>query len=155
MSFVLASLATGLKASLVSLGKIALILIPLFLGLELAKELGWLSRISSGLAGVLRRVGLPERTALPLATGTIIGFTYGAGVILKAIQEEGWTQREMTLLWVFLGLSHALIEDTAIFAALGIPVLAALAVRLVPALAVTWIISLWLRRREEVQPPLN
>ncbi|MDI3538331.1 MAG: hypothetical protein PWP12_244 [Bacillota bacterium] len=152
MSFFLESLAAGLKASLLSLGKIALILIPLFLGLELAKELGWLGRVSSGLAGTLRRVGLPERVALPLATGTIIGFTYGAGVILKAIQEEGWTRREMMLLWVFLGLSHALIEDTAIFAALGIPVPAALAVRLVPALAATWIMSLWLRRREKARP---
>lgn len=152
MSLLWQTLALGLKASLISLGKIALILIPLFLGLELAKEMGWLGRVSTGLAGVLRRLALPEHAALPLAAGTIIGFTYGAGVILAAIKEKGWTQRELILLWVFLGLSHALIEDTAIFAALGIPVLAVLTVRLVPALAATWIISVWLRRRGKARP---
>ncbi|MDK2784183.1 MAG: hypothetical protein PWQ41_973 [Bacillota bacterium] len=147
--FLWETLAAGLQASLMSLGKIALILVPLFVGLELAKELGWLARVGTGLAGVLRRLSLPEHAALPLAAGIIIGFTYGAGVILAAVKEEGWTDRELILLWVFLGLSHALIEDTAIFAALGIPVAAVLVVRLIPALGATWIISLWLHRRKK------
>ncbi|HHY92849.1 MAG TPA: hypothetical protein GX511_05870 [Firmicutes bacterium] len=142
-------LVQGLQASALSLVKIALVLVPLLVGLEFARETGWLEQLSGRLAGGLRRLLLPERAALPLVTGLIIGFTYGAGVILAAVRDEGWTQRELTLLWVFLSLNHAIIEDTAIFSALGLPALGVLAVRLVPALLATGALSWWLRRREK------
>ncbi|BCV24721.1 nucleoside recognition domain-containing protein [Gelria sp. Kuro-4] len=150
MAFLWEVLADGLTASFFSLARVAFLLVPLLTGMELAKEMGWLEKVSGSLAGGLRRLFLPERAALPLATGLIIGFTYGAGVILAAVREGGWTRRELTLLWVFLSLNHAIIEDTAIFAALGLPALGVLAVRLVPAVMATGVLSLWLRRRERV-----
>lgn len=148
MALLLETLTLGAKSSFFSLAKIALVLFPLFIFIELAKELGWLERVTKSLAGVLRRLYLPEQAALPLAAGLIIGFTYGAGVILKAVKEAGWTRRELTLLWFFLSLSHAVIEDTAIFAALGIPVAAVLAVRVVPTICATWALSLWFQAQE-------
>jgi spore maturation protein SpmB len=142
------TLVQGLSASFLALGKIALILFPLLILIEIAKELGWLDWATRKVAGLLRRLELPERAALPLAAGIIIGLTYSAGILLGAVKEKGWTERELTLLWIFLGLNHAIIEDTAIFAALGIPALAVLLVRLVPTVLVTWGMARVLKSQE-------
>ena len=119
------TLTVGLPVGLLSLARIALILFPLLIVLELATEFGWLEKVSAKLAPCCRLFGLPPQAALPLVAGLIIGFTYSAGVILTSVAEGKWDKGQLTRLWIFLGLTHALIEDTAIFAALGLSVTAA------------------------------
>jgi len=82
-----------------------------------------------------------------LVAGLIIGFTYSAGVILASVKEGQWSEHELTLLWIVLSLSHAIIEDTAIFAAMGLSVPALLAVRLVPTVLVMLGLNYYFRGR--------
>ena len=89
---------------------------------------------------------------MPVAAGLFIGFTYSTGVILTSVKEGNWTSHELTLLWVFLSLSHAIFEDMAIFAALGLPMATLLLVRLVPTFLVTLVLARVLRRRKTMLP---
>ncbi|NMA54752.1 MAG: hypothetical protein GX952_02320 [Firmicutes bacterium] len=134
--FAVEVLKTGFVAGLRSVLSIALVLFPLLIALELATEFGWLEKAAEQMARFCQPLGLPSQAALPLVAGLLIGFTYSAGVILASVKEGDWSEWELTQLWIFLGLTHALIEDTAIFAAMGLPVLALLAVRLVPTIII-------------------
>jgi uncharacterized protein (DUF2062 family) len=143
----LETLKLGLPTGLASLIRIAYILFPLLITLEIAAEFGWLEKVSEQLAGACRQLGFPPQAALPLVAGLIIGFTYSAGVILASVKEGQWSEHELTLLWIVLSLSHAIIEDTAIFAAMGLSVPALLAVRLVPTVLVMLGLNYYFRGR--------
>ncbi len=103
----------------------------------------------------VRRLGLPPQAAVPVAAGLFIGFTYSAGVLLASVKEGDWAQHELTLLWVFLSLSHAIFEDTVIFAALGLPLVALLLVRLVPTFLVTLALAHYFRSRTALPRPAD
>jgi hypothetical protein len=130
------TLRVGLPTGLVSLARIACLLFPLLIVLELATVLGWLEEASAKLAPLCRGLGLPIQAALPLATGLIIGFTYSAGVILASVAKGRWKEHELTRLWILLGLTHALIEDTAIFAAMGLSPCILLTIRVIPTIVI-------------------
>lgn len=144
------TLSLGLMSSARSLIRIAFILFPLLIFMEIAQEFGWLQRVSRALGGLCRRLGLPSQAAVPVAAGLLIGFTYSTGVLLTSVKEGNWARHELTLLWVFLSLSHAIFEDTAIFAALGLPVVTLLLVRLIPTFLVTLSLSHYFRSRTKV-----
>jgi len=149
------TLRLGLVSSISSLARITGILLPLLILLEIAQEFGWLKKISQALGGLCRRLGLPPQAAVPVAAGLFIGFTYSAGVLLASVKEGDWAQHELTLLWVFLSLSHAIFEDTVIFAALGLPLVALLLVRLVPTFLVTLALAHYFRSRTALPRPAD
>lgn len=140
------TLKLGIPNSVSSLIRIAYILFPLLIALEIAQEFGWLELISKQLSGICKRLGFSPQAALPLVAGLVIGFTYSAGIILAAVKEGEWSERELTLLWVFLSLTHALIEDTAIFVAMGLSAPLLLAVRILPTIVVIIGLTYYFRR---------
>ncbi|MGI6576202.1 MAG: nucleoside recognition domain-containing protein [bacterium] len=142
----LGTLWTGFLAGLASLGKIAIIILPLIVVLEIIKDLGWLERASYILQPVLKRIHLSHRVAPALVAGFFIGITIGAGVLYQ-IQQEGKVEvREMTLLCLFLSLSHGVLEEIAIMAAMGAHVWVLFLTRFTSALLCTYLLSLWYYR---------
>jgi len=82
----------GLIASLISVAKLAFIILPLMVMVELAKHYGWLdiiSKHSQWFTGIMR---LPGTTALPVLAGLFIGIVSGSGVILQAAREENYSK---------------------------------------------------------------
>lgn len=105
------------------------------------------------LRPVLWLMGLSRRVGILWLTAAVFGLTYGAAVIVEEARAGTFGKDEIERLQLSIGINHALIEDPAIFMALGIPALWLWLPRLVAALAAVHLYRLWTiwqRRRGEV-----
>ena len=83
----LSILYLGLKSSFQSVLKIALIVIPLLIALEILKDSGLLQRISRKVEPALGGMYLTQASAPALVAGVFIGLIYGAGVLYQTRRE--------------------------------------------------------------------
>ncbi|WP_077214752.1 nucleoside recognition domain-containing protein [Bacillus dakarensis] len=126
--------------------QLAVIVIPLMLVIQVLKDLKWLDTISRWMAPLIRKLGIQENTSTTLAAGLLFGLTFGAGVMIQAIKEDGVSKKDITLAFIFLITCHAVVEDTLIFIPLGIPILPLLLVRVFMAILITMVVAaLWNR----------
>lgn len=136
----------GLQKAVLGALQLAMIVIPLMIGIQILKDLKWLNVFTGWMAPVTRGLGMNENTALVLTAGLIFGLAYGAGVLLQAVKEHGVSKKDATLAFIFLVACHAVVEDTLIFVPLGIPVFPLFIIRLCTAIALTLIVSrIWNR----------
>lgn len=136
----------GLQKAVLGALQLAMIVIPLMIGIQILKDLKWLNVFTGWMAPVTRGLGMNENTALVLTAGLIFGLAYGAGVLLQAVKEDGVSKKDATLAFIFLVACHAVVEDTLIFVPLGIPVIPLFIIRLCTAIALTLIVSrIWNR----------
>ncbi|MCU9612928.1 nucleoside recognition domain-containing protein [Caldibacillus lycopersici] len=152
---VVAIFMDGLQRALLGVVQLAIIVIPLMIGIQFLKDLKWLDFITKWMHPITRMLGMKENTALTMTVGLVLGLAYGAGVLIQAVKEEGVTRKDATLAFIFLIACHAVVEDTLIFVPLGIPVLPLLLIRLCTAIILTFVIArVWNRsesiRRKEV-----
>ncbi|WAA09889.1 nucleoside recognition domain-containing protein [Fervidibacillus albus] len=135
---------TGLEKAAIGVFQLAIVVIPLMIGIQLLKDLQWLDRFSKWMAPVTRAFGMKENTSLTLTAGLIFGLAMGAGVLLQSIKEDGVSKKDTTLAFIFLVACHAVIEDTLIFIPLGIPVLPLFIIRFLTAILLTLLIgTIW------------
>lgn len=119
-------------------------MIPLMVIIQYMRDLGWLNTFSKWFAPLTRLLGMKENTSMTMVAGLTIGLAYGAGVMIKAVEEDGVSKRDVTLAFIFLVACHAVVEDTLVFIPLGIPVWPLLVIRLVTAVLLTVAVSrLW------------
>lgn len=145
-----AILWNGLEAATAGTLKLALIIIPLMLVIQIMKDLNWLALFSKWMKPVTRMLGMKENTSMTLVAGLVIGLAYGAGVMLDAVREDGVSKKDMTIAFIFLVACHAVVEDTVIFIPLGVPVIPLLIIRIVTAILLAMIISrIWARLDEK------
>ena len=145
-----AILWNGLEAAAAGTLKLALIIIPLMLVIQIMKDLNWLALFSKWMKPVTRMLGMKENTSMTLVAGLVIGLAYGAGVMLDAVREDGVSKKDMTIAFIFLVACHAVVEDTVIFIPLGVPVIPLLMIRIVTAILLAMIISrIWARLDEK------
>ncbi|OYD07560.1 hypothetical protein CHM34_11065 [Paludifilum halophilum] len=127
-----------------SILQLAVIVIPLMLGIQVMRDLGFLDRFAEWMKPLMKPLGIAPRGSVTLTSGLLIGLSFGAGVILQQTREKRFTRREITLILIFLACCHGVIEDTLIFVPLGIPVWPLLFIRLIAAILLTLIIArLW------------
>lgn len=122
------------------------ILVPLMIVLELMRQtraLNWLTDSVHPLAG---RIGFQREALVPLLAGFLFGISYGAGVLIPEARSRTIGKRQIFLVAVFLALSHAMIEDTLLFMAVGANGLYLFFSRLILAIIFTYIIS-WIIHR--------
>ncbi|CAN5815759.1 nucleoside recognition domain-containing protein [soil metagenome] len=135
---------SALQTALIGIFQLALIVIPVMLMIQILKDLGALDRFAAWTRPLMRPLGIAPHGAVTMAGGLIFGLAFGAGVIMEQVREQKFTQRELTLIILFLCACHAVIEDTLIFIPLGINVLPLLLIRLVAAILLTLLIArLW------------
>ncbi|WP_335871602.1 nucleoside recognition domain-containing protein [Bacillus sp. 2205SS5-2] len=140
--------AMALQKATFGVLQLALIVIPLMIGIQFLKDLQWLQKFSALLAPFTRRLGMNENTSTTLAAGLLFGLAYGAGVMIQAVKEDGVSKRDVTLAFIFLVGCHAVVEDTLIFLPLGIPVWPLLLIRLGTAIILTWAIGRAWKKKE-------
>ncbi|MCP3761160.1 hypothetical protein NLX67_01970 [Domibacillus sp. A3M-37] len=149
-----AILLLGLQKAVFGVLQLAMIVIPLMVMIQIAKDLKWLDVFSKAVAPVTRFLGMKENTSMTLASGLLIGLAMGSAVMIQAVEEDGVSRRDVTLAFIFLVACHAVIEDTLIFIPLGIPVWPLFLIRIVTAIILTIVVArLWDRperaRRKE------
>lgn len=109
----------ALQGSLHNVAMMAGIIFSIMMVIEIGRDLHLLDRLTSFLEPSLRLFGLSRQAAFPLLVGLIFGIAYGAGVIIEAAKTKEISFRDLLLVNIFLSACHALIEDTALFIAVG------------------------------------
>jgi spore maturation protein SpmB len=99
--------------------KMTFIIIPLLIAIECLKDMGWLEKLASRCQGVTRFLRLPGEAALGLIVGLFVGLLFGSGVIMQLTKEVKMTKNQINIMFVFIGICHAVIEETIIFTAIG------------------------------------
>ena len=95
------------------------ILVPLMLGLALLQDSRILDRAAASVQPVMQRLKLSNKAAFPLLAGLFLGLVFGSGIIISFARDSSLTKRDLTLVMVFLGVCHSIIEDSVVFIALG------------------------------------
>jgi hypothetical protein len=88
--------------------------------LEISRVLGWIDRVLIVFKPLMRALGLSGRTAIMFVAGIIFGLLYGGAIIVAEGKKGTLTREEVEYLHVSLGINHAMIEDPALFAVLGV-----------------------------------
>ncbi|MEW5899165.1 MAG: nucleoside recognition domain-containing protein [Bacillota bacterium] len=131
----------ALHGSLHNIWMMARIIIPVMLVLEIGRDLHILDRITVFVAPALRFFGLSRQATFPLVVGLIFGIAYGAGVIIEAARSGQISWRDLLLVNLFLSACHAIVEDTALFIAIGADPWIILGGRFLLAVVLTYLVS--------------
>ena len=99
--------------------RLAVVIFPLFIIIEVLDTLGILKKISYLFQGVLKYLKLPSNAALPIIISQTVGLTYGAGLIIQSTGESDFDSGELMTLCVLFACTHAVFEDTLLFVAIG------------------------------------
>lgn len=100
--------------------KIFLIIMTILTTLEVFKKVGWIEHIVRLCRPVLKGLGLSEKAGILWMTAAIFGLAYGAAVIVEEANEGHLGKEELEALHLSIGINHSLIEDPALFLALGL-----------------------------------
>jgi hypothetical protein len=141
----------GIETAALGILQLAIIVIPLMIGIQILKDIHWLEKFSSWMSPATRALGMKENTSTTMAAGLLFGLAYGAGVMIQAVKEDNVSHKDVTLAFIFLVACHAVVEDTLIFVPLGIPVLPLLLLRIIIAILLTSIVAWGWNRAEQVK----
>jgi hypothetical protein len=128
--------------TLISIGRIALLLIPILVSIEVARYYKIIEKITGIVKGPLKFLTLPQEAALPLLGGMLFGIVLGSALIIDHSREGYLKKRDLLLIGIFLCISHSVVEDTFIFAVFGANPLIILGTRTILAIIVTRIAAL-------------
>jgi spore maturation protein SpmB len=99
---------------------------------------GVTNAIGRAIAYPLSLFGLPASSGTAWIVANTLGLAYGAAVLQEEAESGRLDAADGDLLNHHLGVSHSLVEDTALFAALGAPAVWLIVPRLTMALVVVW-----------------
>ena len=139
------SLASWVFAQLEALVIIYFVILSLMVLLNILRLLGLERIIHVGLVPVLRLLGIGRTAANVTVIGVALGLSYGAGLLIRDLDDGVMTRRDAYLALCFLGLLHSVIEDTLLVMALGADLSGILWARIIFAFAVTAILARMLR----------
>ncbi len=116
----------GLISGLLGLKNIVIIVLPLMIFIEAAKDSGVMERITARFHGVATSPKMLET-----------GFSYGSGVIISAAKDGDLSLKDRYAIAIFLSICHSIFEDTLIFVAIGASVSWLMGSRLILAILAT------------------
>jgi len=143
------------NSSIATIVQIAIIVFPIMMFLRIAREAQFLNKVSNYFEPFTKKIFLSKEATFPLIVGIVFGLTYGAGVIVQAAKEGRLTGRDMLLINIFLGLNHAVFEDTFLFGAIGANAWVLFLTRTLFAVVVTYIVGRWMVSRERGRTSLT
>ncbi|MBO8163458.1 MAG: nucleoside recognition domain-containing protein [Brevibacillus sp.] len=132
-------LLSSLQTASIGIVQLAVIVIPLMIGIQLLKDIKALPYLAKGLTPLTRILGVSDKTGVTLMAGLIFGIAYGAGAMIQAAKEDNLSQKDLYLTSVFLVACHAVVEDTLLFVPLGVNGLFLLGIRFVGAVVLTFL----------------
>jgi spore maturation protein SpmB len=123
--------------------KIFFIIMSILISLEVLKRLGWIEHIVRLGRPVLKALGLSEKAGILWMTAALFGLAYGAAVIVEEANAGHLGKKELEALHLSIGINHSLIEDPALFMALGLSAFWLWIPRLVTAMIAVRLLGFW------------
>jgi hypothetical protein len=130
--------AWGLSTGKLAL-KIVLIVLGIMIAQRLLEEFKVMDFLSKAFAPLMKFFGLPGSSSFLWIVINVVGYAYGAGIIVEQIKSGKMKPQEGDLFNHHAGICHSLLEDTTLFVAVGLPLFWITIPRLVLAAAVVWL----------------
>lgn len=131
-------LAETISSTLLSIGRLALLLIPVIILIEITRYFQVIERITGRVKGTMQLLlTLPQEAVFPLMAGMFFGIVLGSALIIDYAREGYLKKRDLLLIGIFLSISHSIVEDTFIFAVFGANSLVILVTRTILAIIIT------------------
>ena len=118
----------SIKEALFLAIEIVVLVVAILFILELIKQSAWLKHKQEKVS-----------MSFSLLTGSILGVTYGAGVLINESQSGNMSKRDLFYITTFLMIFHAIIEDTLLFVIFGANAWLMVSIRLMLALVVGYL----------------
>lgn len=119
--------------------KMVVLIVLIMILQKLLEETGAMAALSRISAPILRVLGLPAGTSVLWIVIQVVGYAYGAAVLMDQVNEGKLSARDGDLLNHHAAVCHSLLEDTALFVAIGAPILWITLPRLAMGFAVVWL----------------
>ena len=100
--------------------KILIIIMTVMIALECLKSLGWMEYLLNFPQPIMKILGLSHRTALLWVTAVVFGLMYGGAVIIEEAKKGDLTKEELERLHISIGTNHSMVEEPALWLALGL-----------------------------------
>lgn len=120
-------------------GKILVLVTGLMVLQRILEEFGVTRFLGRIMKWPLVLLGVPQSAAFLWIVANTLGLAYGAGVIIEHVESGKLSRRDADLLNYHIAISHSLLEDTFLFAAIGAAVGWITLPRVLLAGAVVWI----------------
>jgi spore maturation protein SpmB len=122
--------------------KILIIIVSLMILQKIMEEWGVLQGLTRIFAPLMKIMGLPEGVSFLWIISNVIGLTYGSAVLIDQVQSGKISKTDADLLNHHVGVSHSLLEDTLLFAAIGVSAFWITIPRVAWAILVVWVYRL-------------
>jgi hypothetical protein len=123
-----------------SLFYIFLIILSLVFFMDILEKLKFMDWLTKKITFFISPLGMGEKAGFMAVTGFTLGISYGGGLIINEAKSGNLTQREIFFSLSLMGLSHGMIEDTLLMAAIGGSLWGILLARIVFSFIFIWII---------------
>jgi hypothetical protein len=120
--------------------KVLLIITGLMLLQSILNEFNVLDLISKPLSPLMALMGLPKNCTFLWLVAHILGLTYGSAIMIDSVNNNELTKEDANLLNYHIAVNHSTLEDTSLFAAIGVPVLWMIGTRFILAFGVVWFV---------------
>jgi len=132
------TMASWALSTLKLTARIIVYILALMFAQTLLEQFNLMEWLSKWLGWLMRLFGLEPSMGFMWIVINIVGYAYGAGIIKAARDEGRMTLQEGDLFNHHAAISHSLLEDTVLYAAISIPVLWLIVPRLALAVVVVW-----------------
>ena len=102
------------------IGRILIIIMLVMMALHALESLGWIRYLVKFFRPLMKILGLSDRAATMWVTGAGFGLLYGSAVIMEEAKKENLTKEELEHLQISIGVNHSIVEEPALFLALGV-----------------------------------
>lgn len=130
--------------------KIILIITSLMLLQNILKEFKVLDKLSKSLTVPMKVMGLPANCSFLWIVAHVLGLAYGAAIMIDAVENKEISREEANLFNHHIAVNHSTLEDTFLFASIGVPILWMIVPRFIMAIVIVWFVRFlqYLRKRQ-------
>ena len=105
---------------------------------RLMDRLGLMGKLVKPLAPIMIFFGLPRHSAYLWLVGNVLGISYGSAAMIDREETGKITREEADEVNYHLVMNHSMLEDTMVFASLGVSAFWILSTRMLFAFLVVW-----------------
>ena len=120
--------------------KMGLIIVTLNVLQNILREFRITDLLAIPLRPLMSAAGLPRSTSFLWIICNVVGITYGGAALVDEMHRGGVNRTDARLLNAHVAISHSLLEDTIVFASVGIGLFWLLVPRLSLAVCTVWIL---------------